>query len=154
MTNPNVDRAHAHELTDNAHEIQEEVLLEQEISSLKKLLALGQQKRDALLQEDMDTVVSLLEAEEDELKVLDGIRPPESKEKEPSAANSQLYQERRRIAQEVKDLNQFNQELIGDSLAYLHFMLHIIQGEDGKSIYGAKGSMETNKTNPLIDLKG
>lgn len=139
--------------------LQEKTLIEEEISSLKRLLELAEQKRDALLQEDLDTLMSLLKAEESELKALEGIRrpgePPSVKEgHKPDPAIDGLIQERKRIAQKVKELNEFNQQLIGDSLAYIHFMLQIFHGEDGKNIYGAKGRMETKTANPLIDLKG
>ncbi|HEY8345204.1 MAG TPA: flagellar protein FlgN [Bacillota bacterium] len=143
--------------------LQEKALIEEEISSLKRLLELAEQKRDALLREDLDTLMSLLQAEEDELKVLEGIRCPDgypvgkAESESDSTADSplnDLLEERKRIARKVKDMNEFNQQLIGDSLAYIHFMLQIFHGEDGKSIYGAKGRMETKATNPLIDLKG
>ncbi|HHU50446.1 MAG TPA: flagellar protein FlgN [Firmicutes bacterium] len=145
--------------------LQEKTLIEEEISSLKRLLELAEQKRDALLQEDLDTLMSLLQAEEGELKVLEGIRRPdgcpvvkaEHRSESDSTSDSILHdllEERKRIARKVKDLNEFNQQLIGDSLAYIHFMLQIFHGEDGKSIYGAKGIMETKTAGPLIDLKG
>lgn len=133
----------------------EKALIKEEISSLKRLLKLAENKRDALLEEDIDTLMRLLKAEEEELKVLEGIRPPDAKGVQKlDLTTDELFQERKQLAQEVKALNEFNQQLIGDSLAYIHFMLQILQGESDKNIYGAKGTMEAKAANPLIDLKG
>lgn len=141
---------------ENAQISEEKALIKEEISSLKRLLKLAENKRDALLKEDIDTLMRLLKAEEEELKVLEGIRPPEANgaQKPDPATEDELLQERKALAQEVKALNEFNQQLIGDSLAYIHFMLQILQGESDKSTYGAKGTMEAKAANPLIDLKG
>ena len=144
--------------------LQEKTLIEEEISSLKRLLELAEQKRDALLQEDLDTLMSLLQAEEGELKVLEGIRvrtvvrsSKQSIGSESDSTSDSILHDlggKKEDCSKVKDLNEFNQQLIGDSLAYIHFMLQIFHGEDGKSIYGAKGIMETKTAGPLIDLKG
>lgn len=128
-------------------------ILKNEVLLLKRLRNLAVEKKNTLLQEDVEALARLVKEEERVLKDLEGIRLRESIT-EPAPELREMFEERRRLAAEIRELNLFNQQFIEDSLAYIHFFVQTLQGESGRNIYGCTGRVEAKPANALIDLKG
>lgn len=136
-----------------AKERQEQLTAQIEV--LENLYRLAARKRDALLQEDLETLLLVNEEEEAELAKLKSLTPPEAGESgETGPEEEELFLKRELLARRVRELNSFNQEMIEDSLAYIRFSLQLFHGQPECSLYGTDGMKETTAVHSLIDMKG
>lgn len=128
--------------------------LETEITSLERLYLLANQKKEALLRDDHQTLADLVKEEEKEVQGLEtggavglggGSVPVELQE---------LFEKRTDLVRKIQEVNSFNRQLIEDSLAYIRFFIQSLQGETGRTIYGSTGAVKSGAGNALIDLRG
>lgn len=126
-----------------------------QIGVLENLYHLAARKRDALLQEDLETLLLVNEEEEVELEKLKSLTPPEPDESGETVPEvKDLLLKRELLARRTRELNSFNQEMIEDSLAYIRFSLQLFHGQPECSLYGTAGMKETTAVHSLIDMKG
>lgn len=128
--------------------------LEMEIASLERLYLLANQKKEALLRDDHQTLADLVKEEEREVQGLEiggvirldgGSLPVDFQE---------LFEKRTDLVQKIQAVNSLNRQLIEDSLAYIRFFIQSLQGETGRTIYGSTGVVKSEAGNALIDLRG
>src|SRR5690554_2903617 len=126
-----------------------------QIVVLENLYYLAGRKREALLQEDMKTLILVNEEEEAELGRLKSLTPQEPDESgETTPELKELLLKRELLARRTRELNFFNREMIEDSLAYIRFSLQLFHGQTECSLYGTAGIKEATAVNSLIDMKG
>lgn len=128
--------------------------LEMEIASLERLYLLANQKKEALLRDDHQTLADLVKEEEREVQGLEiggvirsdgGSLPVDLQE---------LFKKRTDLVRKIQAVNSLNRQLIEDSLAYIRFFIQSLQGETGRTIYGSTGVVKSEAGNALIDLRG
>lgn len=129
--------------------------LKAQIEILENLYRLAGRKREALLNEDLETLPVVSKEEEEELAKLKslGILAGETTE-EPAQEIKELLMKREFLARCTREMNFFNRELIEDSLAYIRFSLQLLHGQPESSLYGTGGAKETPAVNSLIDMRG
>lgn len=129
--------------------------LKAQIEILENLYRLAGRKREALLNEDLETLPVVSKEEEEELAKLKslGILAGETTE-EPAQEIKELLMKREFLARCTREMNFFNRELIEDSLAYIRFSLQLLHGQPDSSLYGTGGAKETPAVNSLIDMRG
>jgi|SRR5690554_673099 len=129
--------------------------LDAQIAVLENLYRLAGRKREALLQEDLKTLLLVNEEEEAELGKLKSLTPQEPDESGETAPEvKDLLLKRELLARRTRELNFFNREMIEDSLTYIRFSLQLFHGQPECSLYGTAGMKETTAVNSLIDMKG
>lgn len=141
-------------------------LLEKEIEVLEELNKVSLLKKEALLNDDLNSLEEIVLTEErlsQSLKKIDDACSPQ--------VQFFLTENPYNISSEVKDLliklrhsalnlrltNQFNQELLKDSINIIHLMLNsITDGEtEDNNTYSSAGKIVKNKaTKSLLDFKG
>ena len=153
------------------HELQE--LLYKELQLLEELNGLSLQKKEALLNDDLislETIVLKEEALSKKLHVVDDACSPQvkfflrvlksgspNKLADPKEEETlELVRKIRETAFRLQRNNEFNQTLISDALSLIQFKLNILVPSDKANapVYGASGKMERRlkKTN-LLDCK-
>lgn len=132
-----------------------DTIIEREIHQLTLLIQLADEKRQVLLQSDLDglrRVTELEEAAAKELKQLEDARLRQAGLfSEPSSQKEELSQRVRLL----KEKNDFNQTILGDALAYTRFMLQMLMGVGSKpAVYGAEGKIQEGAYRRIIDGRG
>lgn len=139
-------------------------LLEKEAAILGELNSLSLLKKDALLNDDLEsleTIVLKEEALSGNLKILDNACAPQVQfflkgQVDPPKEIKGLMDLLRRLVREVKARNDFNQALIKDSLSIIQFTLNAFMGtnEHGPGTYGSSGKPAQNiKNRSMLDCK-
>lgn len=139
-------------------------LLEKEVTILTELHSLSLLKKDALLNDDLEsleTIVLKEEALSGNLKILDNACAPQVKfflkgQIEPPEAIKGLMDDVRRLVKDVKTNNDFNQALIRDSLNIIQFTLNALLGtnEQSPGVYGSSGKPAQGvKNRSMLDCK-
>lgn len=150
-------------------EIRLPVMLSQQIERLEELYELSQLKKEALLKDDVDCIKELVTREEQLLLAYAAeedacftrvqfflqANPPGASEDNDAIKGQIFYM--RKLAVKLQLSNQFNMELIQDSLSFTQFTLNLLTSAPGENVatYSASGKMVDAKTRTrLLDFKG
>lgn len=136
----------------SAKEIQD--LMEQEIEMLKRLLALAQDKKEAILHDDLEKLTSIVKAEEAELMAVNSFLDRNHPHLTQASACPPLEQEKEVLTRQIKELNLLNQELLEDSLALVKYSLRVIHGDEENNMYGSTGNVESPSNKSVINWRG
>jgi flagellar biosynthesis/type III secretory pathway chaperone len=143
-------------------------MLQNEIELLENLNELSLLKKEALLNDDVDRLETIVFQEETvfhQLKILDDACAPQvqfffqADRRDPALSETiqGKRSELRRLATELQNNNRFNMDITRDSLALTQFMLNALAAPAGEKVltYNASGKMVDGKTkNHLLDYKG
>ncbi len=137
--------------------------LEHELALLEELNGLSLMKKEALMNEDMETLESIVHKEEMlsvKLKTVSDKCLPQVqfflKEKRLPAELEEILAEVRKTALQFQQNNELNQKLIQDSLALVQFTLNSfrsIMSGGTPSLYGSSGRVH-QKAIHMLDVKG
>lgn len=139
-------------------------LLQKEVELLTELNSLSRLKKEALLNDDLASLETIVLKEEilsGNLKTVDNACSSQVQfflkgQVEPPPEIDALMTELRDLVREVKSNNDFNQALIRDSLSIIQFTLNALLGSDdtGRGVYSAKGkSTQPLQNKSLLDCK-
>jgi hypothetical protein len=143
--------------------------LMQELSILQELKELSLQKQNAVLKDEFDLLEIIVLKEEAlsiNLKKIDDACSPqvqfflrgenETKNDPSSIELRELIQQVHKSARKLKQNNDFNQNLIRDSLNIVQFMINsLFPRDDEASVYGSSGKvLKHKKETLLLDYKG
>ncbi len=143
-----------------------QVKLAEELTTLKELHQLSLAKKDAVINDDIDSLEKIVLKEEalsDKLKKIDDACSQQvqfflsGKSSDLPVEITELLGEIKEIALKLKINNRLNQELIQDSLAITQFTVNSLFSiqEMEAGVYGASGKKESNqKKNVFLDYKG
>lgn len=128
-------------------------VFQEEILVLKKLHDLADKKRQALFANDWEALRLVTQAEEAAAKNLAALEETRLRQAGPFAEDKR--DEMRRLVQDLKVKNDFNQVVLNDALAYTRFFLNAVMGVATDSpMYGAKGNVQETSYKQLIDGRG
>ncbi|NLW55558.1 MAG: flagellar protein FlgN [Firmicutes bacterium] len=129
-------------------------LMEQEIEMLKRLLALAQDKKEAILHNDLEKLTQIVKAEEAELTAVNSFVEKNYPQLAQASACSPLDQEKEVLVRQIKELNNLNQQLLEDSLALVKYSLRVLHGDEDNNLYGATGNVESAGNKSVINWRG
>jgi len=128
--------------------------MEQEIEMLKRLLALAQEKKEAILHNDLENLTRIIKAEEAELAAVNSFVEENYAQLIQAAKSSPFEQEKEVLVKQIKELNNLNQQLLEDSLALVKYSLRVIHGDEENNLYGATGNVEPASNMSVINWRG
>lgn len=129
------------------------LVLQEEILLLKNLHGLADQKRQALLDNNWEALRKVTEDEEVAVKRLTTME--ETRLEQAGSFSDDEKNEMRRLVQELKVKNEFNQLVLNDALVYTRFFLNAIMGATAPAAtYGAEGTLQGTAYRQLIDDRG
>jgi hypothetical protein len=132
-------------------------VLKDEIEILETLNKLADQKRDALLKDDL---TALQTVSNEEIAASERLRQLEETRLQQAGlfSNDSQREDRERIRQLIHTLktkNEFNQTVLTDALAYTRFNIQLIAGiHQSAGFYGAEGKLQDVHYRRIIDRKG
>ncbi len=129
-------------------------LMEQEIEMLKRLLALAQEKKEAILHNNLEKLTGIIKAEEAELAAVNSFVEENYAQLIQAAKSSPFEQEKEVLVKQIKELNNLNQQLLEDSLALVKYSLRVIHGDEENNLYGATGNVEPASNMSVINWRG
>lgn len=129
-------------------------LMEQEIEMLKRLLALAQEKKEAILHNNLEKLTGIIKAEEAELAAVNSFVEENYAQLIQAAKSSPFEQEKEVLVKQIKELNSLNQQLLEDSLALVKYSLRVIHGDEENNLYGATGNVEPASNMSVINWRG
>lgn len=128
--------------------------MEQEIEMLKRLLALAQEKKEAILHNNLEKLTGIIKAEEAELAAVNSFVEENYAQLIQAAKSSPFEQEKEVLVKQIKELNSLNQQLLEDSLALVKYSLRVIHGDEENNLYGATGNVEPASNMSVINWRG
>ncbi len=150
-----------------AEKISLEQLLENELAVLEELKGLSLQKKEALLNDDLDllqTIVLREEALSNKLRKIDDACSPQvqfflkgQKNGAPESAKQlELIRKVHKAAREIQINNDLNQGLLKDNLGIVQFMINsLLPVDDDTPVYGSSGKVRKQKKETMVlDYKG
>lgn len=129
-------------------------LMKEEIEMLKRLLALAQDKKEAILHNDLEELTKIIKAEEAELTAVNSFVEENYPQLSQASACAPFDQEKEVLVKQIKELNSLNQQLLEDSLALVKYSLRVIQGDEENNLYGATGNVESTGNKSVINWRG
>jgi len=128
--------------------------MEQEIGMLKRLLTLAQEKKEAILHNNLEKLTRIIKAEEAELAAVNSFVEENYAQLIQAAKSSPFEQEKEVLVKQIKELNSLNQQLLEDSLALVKYSLRVIHGDEENNLYGATGNVEPASNMSVINWRG
>lgn len=126
-------------------------ILEMESMLYEKLYEIAGEKKDIIIDEEMDKLAEIVKKEEQllaEIKKLEEERSPLEAELPVAEDESQrklmidLKAQLEEIASKLKDRNLLNKKLIDNSLSLINIDLNLLKDSGGKKIYSKKGLVD------------
>lgn len=134
---------------------QADSIIERELHVLTLLIQLADDKRLALIHNDLDALRRVTESEEAAAKNLKQLEETRLKQAGLFTSIPSRDEEFRQRLYELKEKNDFNQTILGDALAYTRFMLQMLMGVGAKpAVYGAEGKIQEGTYRRIIDGRG
>ena len=139
--------------------------LEEELAILEELNGLSLLKKDAIMNDDLnslETIVLKEEALSKKLSIIDHACSPQVQfflrdKKNQSGTVADLLKKIRQSAERFKQSNELNQGLIEDNLGITQLTLNMLLPEtkDDPAVYGSGGKVISDrKKNQVLDYKG
>ncbi|NLM36615.1 MAG: flagellar protein FlgN [Firmicutes bacterium] len=126
----------------------------EELNLLQQLVDLAVAKKEALFENDLETLRRVVDEEEKTLAKAEGLRPLNVGEIDDNAEGQRLRLERAALIAQLREVNLLNQQLLEDALTVVDYSLRLLHGAEENNMYGSSGKVETVGNRSLLNWRG